>query len=226
MSKRSLALVLTVAALGVSLLAVAPAGAAPGGGECQLQGTANLSPALSSTSSNFTYSFSGALSGCQSNLAGAPTAGTVSAGITLPESVTLTNTSTGTTTTGTVSYQEPVASGTGSCGNSTTSGVSLSTWNDGKHTVVGYSTNGAAAAVALQGTVVASMTLSLVASSVPAGFTAPSTFTIASDEPTFAVGEGALGALTFSPATQDQNCVTVGVSTATINGTIGIGSQS
>ena len=40
----------------------------------------------------------------------------------------------------------------------------------------------------------------------------------------FAAGEGALAALTFSPTTQDQNCVTLGVSSANINGTVGIGS--
>src|SRR5207249_11787495 len=66
------------------------AGAATGGGECQLQGVANLSPPLSSTSANFAYSFTGTLSSCQSNVAGAPTSGTVPAGIQLPETVTLT----------------------------------------------------------------------------------------------------------------------------------------
>jgi len=123
-----------------------------------------------------------------------------------------------------VLYQEPIPQGSGSCGNSTTAGVSLSTWADGKHTVVSYNTTGALAAVQLQGTVVASMTLTLVASSVPAGCTAPATYTISSDEPVFAAGEGALAALTFSPTTQDQNCVTLGVSSANINGSVGIGS--
>jgi len=87
-----------------------------------------------------------------------------------------------------------------------------------------YNTTGALAAVQLQGTVVASMTLTLVASSVPAGCTAPATYTISSDEPVFAAGEGAVAALTFSPTTQDQNCVTLGVSSANINGAVGIGS--
>ena len=62
------------------------------------------------------------------------------------------------------------------------------------------------------------------ASSVPASCTAPASYTISSDEPTFAAGEGALALLTFSPTTQDQNCVTVGVSTANIDGVVGIGS--
>jgi len=121
-------------------------------------------------------------------------------------------------------YQEPIPQGSGSCGSSTTAGESLATWGDGKHTVVSYNTTGALAAVQLQGTVVASMTLALVASSVPASCTAPASFAIASDEPTFAVGQQSLAALTFSPTTQDQNCVTLGVSSANINGTVGIGS--
>src|SRR6266566_151447 len=188
------AAVLWVAGPGASL-----AGAATGGGECQLQGVANLSPPLSSNSGSFAYNFTGTLTSSQ-----------------CPAVVF--------TTTGTVQYQEPIPQGSGSCGNSTTTGESLATWGDGLHTVVSYNTTGALAAVQLQGTVVASMTLALVASSVPASCTAPASFTIASDEPTFAAGEGSVALLTFSPTTQDQNCVTMGVSSANISGNVGIGS--
>ena len=204
------------------------AGAQPAGGVCQLQGVANISPPLTGTSQSFAYNFTGmlgtgAMGSCQSNVAGAPTTGTVSAGIQLPETVTLTNTSTGGTTTGTVLYQEPIPQGSGSCGSSTTAGTALVVWNDGKNTVIGYTTTGALAAVQLQGTVAASMTLTLVASSVPAGYTAPATYIVSSNDPAFAVGEQSAALLTFSPTTPDQNCETVGVSSANINGVVGIG---
>src|SRR5262245_14278229 len=102
------------------------AGASParaaGAGACQLQGVANIAPPLSTTSGSFAYNFTGSLSGCQSNVAGAPTAGTVSAGVQRPERVTLTDINTGATTTGTVLYQDPIPQGSGSCGSSTTAG--------------------------------------------------------------------------------------------------------
>jgi len=181
------------------------------------------------------------------NVAGAPTTGTVSAGIQLQETVTLTNTRPGvctngfcddritactsssqcppvvTTIQGPVLYQEPIPQGSGSCGSSTTAGMALVVWNDGKNTVIDYTTTGALAAVQLQGTVIASMTLTLVASSVPAGYTAPPTYVINSDESAFPVGEQSLALLTFSPTTPDQNCETVGVSSADINGVVGVG---
>ena len=187
-----------------------------------MQGTANLTPGLTSSSQNFTYNFTGSLSSCQSSTSGAPATGTTTAGVQLPETVTLTNTSTGGTSTGTVQYQEPVPTGSGGCGSSTTSGSALTTWADGTHTVSSYSTSGAAAAVVLQGSVAPSLTLTLVSSSVPAGFTAPATFTISTNR--MAVGDTVFAPLTFSPADQSQDCVTTPVTSASINGLVTIGS--
>ncbi|TMC48565.1 MAG: hypothetical protein E6J14_10725 [Chloroflexi bacterium] len=180
--------------------------AAPGGGGCQLQGTANISPGLSNTSQNFTYNFGGNLSSCQSNMAGSPTSGTVSAGqVYTPAGSTL-------------HYQEPASTGTGSCATSTTSGTGIIVWADGTITVVSYTTNGAAAAVALQGTVAASITLPPTASDPPG--TAPLTVTT-----TRFAGDSALGTLAFQPP-DPTACSGAGVTTAGINGFVGVGSSS
>jgi hypothetical protein len=110
------------------------AAAAQSVGGCQLQGTASFSPGLSTTSQPFSYGFTGNLTGCQSSQSGVPTAGTVAAGQTFNEQVT--NSVTGATDT--VAYQEPIATGTGSCASSTTKGQALTTWADGSTTAITY----------------------------------------------------------------------------------------
>jgi hypothetical protein len=128
------ALAVTLAMLAVT---AATASAQTGGG-CQLQGSANISPGLTTTAQNFTYSFTGNLSNCQSSASGAPTTGTVFAG----------------------TNGLPVPTGNGSCVNSTTSGIAVIQWTDGTATVIQYTTSGALAGVDLQGTVIPSVTSS------------------------------------------------------------------
>src|SRR6476620_6419374 len=111
----------------VALLAFAPTASAASGGGCQLQGTANISPGLNANAQAFTYNFGGNLSGCQSSESGAPATGTVSAGQAL--------------TVGGQQFQEPTASGNGSCAKSTTSGIAIGNWADGTNTVVQYTTS-------------------------------------------------------------------------------------
>jgi hypothetical protein len=178
-----------LAAAGVALALAVPAGAASQGG-CTLSGTANFAPpGLTSGSGPFTYSFSGTLSNCQSSDPAAPTSGTVEAGKTM--------------TIGGVTYQEPAATGNGGCANSTTSGIAIITWKDGTHTVLSYTTTGAAAAVALSGSVIPSVTLTS-----PTGNT-----TITTDR---YAGNAANGQLTFG-TTSPQDCL-AGLTTASING--------
>lgn len=167
-----------------------------------LSGTANFTPGLSTSSTNFNYSFSGTVSNCESNN-GAPASGAESAG----EPITI----------GGVTYQEPAATGTGGCSNSTTSGISVTKWADGNYTVVKYSTTGAAAAVSLQGTVISSVSVA------PTGTSTTGT-TITTNEPSTPVGASALGELTFG-TTSPTDCTT-GLKSASINGTIQIGSAS
>src|SRR5436309_1650460 len=130
-----------------------PSAAAPSGGECSLNGTANFDGSgLTTTSAPITYNFAGDLSGSNSNN-NAPTSGTVKAGtayrVTAPYTVN------GVTYSATYALPEP--SGTGSCAQSTTSGFAVSTWSDGTNTVIDYNTTGAAAEIVLQGTVVPSV---------------------------------------------------------------------
>jgi hypothetical protein len=210
---RRIALLGVVAAASAAVFA-GPAGAASGGG-CQLQGSASFSPGLGSTSQAFTYSFAGNLSGCQSSVAGAPTTGTVEAGKTVTAQVT--NTVTGATDT--VTYQEPVPTGTGGCTNSTTSGTGIVRWSDGTVTVLSYTTTGAAAAVSLSGSVAPSVTLN--ATNAQAGD--PTTLTIST---TRYAGYSSQGALAFQPPDPTACNTAAGVTTAGISGFVGLGSSS
>jgi hypothetical protein len=136
--------------VGIATLALAPSAPAASGGACQLDGTASFGSGLNTTTKPFDYSFNGTLSNCQSNVAGSPTSGTVSAG------EVYTDPATG------KQYQMPRSQGNGSCASSTTSGTAVAFWADGTRTVVAYDTTGAAAAVQLQGSVAGSVTLAPV----------------------------------------------------------------
>ena len=180
----ALAVALTAATTSAVILASTQAAVAQGGGGCQLHGTANISPGLTNTAQNFTYNFTGTLSNCQSSSAG-PAGGTVFAG----------------------TNGLPVPSGNGSCGNSTTSGIAVVRWGDGTTTVVSYTTNGAAAAVVLQGTVIASVTSSTGTTYTTNRY----------------AGDDSLATLAFEPP-DPTACAGSGVTTAGIDGFVGIGS--
>jgi hypothetical protein len=195
------------------MLAFAPSAFASSVGGCQLNGTANFTPGLGASSQAFSYNFGGSLTGCQSSESGVPTSGTVSAGQTLVEQVK--NSITGATDT--VTYQEPAATGTGGCSNSTTSGSALVAWVDGTNTALSYSTTGALAAVNLTGKVVASITLTAV--NGKAGD--PTTFTIATSR---YAGDSAGGALLFQPPDPTACNTPAGVTTAGISGAVSLNS--
>jgi hypothetical protein len=185
----------------IALLLVPSAASAQSIGGCQLDGDASFTPGLTNSAQDFQYSFSGSLSGCQSSEAGAPASGTVSAG----EIVTINGTQ----------YQEPVPTGNGGCPSSTTSGTAIATWADGTQTVIDYTTSGAAAAVALQGTVADSVTLQQV------GGTGSTTVTT-----TRYAGDSSQGLLTFQPPDPTACNTPTGVTTAGISGLVGLGSSS
>src|SRR5204863_8689075 len=117
----------------------------------------------------------------------------------------------------TVTYQEPMPSGSGGCASSTTSGSALITWADGTHTVVSYSTTGALAAVNLSGSVAPSLTLT----AVNAQEGDPTTFTIATNR--FA-GDSASGLLLFQPPEPTACNTSAGATTAAISGAVSLSS--
>ena len=208
---RRIAFVVALLSIG-SVMGLAPlAHAQPGGGGCQLQGTASFKPGLTaSTAANFKYSFSGNLTPCQSDpgQSSPPSSGVVSAGKIIKIAG--------------AKYQEPVPTGNGSCASGTTSGLALATWNDKSTTVISYQTQSATGGVFLGGSqstnfsaqVVPSMKLKRV------GGTGSKTI-----KTTRYSGAGSLGALTFSPNPDPTACNT-GVKSAGINGFVGIGSSS
>jgi hypothetical protein len=166
---------LVLAVASVALLSLAgPASAAPNGGGCHLQGTASFSPGLTNTAQNFNYSFTGALSDCQSSTGG-PASGTVFAG----------------------TNGLPAPTGNGSCGSSTTNGIAVAQWADGTTTVVQYTTSGVAAAVNLQGTVIGSVTSSTGTTYTTtryAGDSAQGALTFQPPDPTACAGAGVTSA--------------------------------
>ena len=179
-------------------LMVAPSGAmAASGGVCELDGTANFTTPLGMTAKDFGYSFHGTLTNCNGSESGLT--GVVNAGETFN------------------GYPEPKPSGNGSCGSSKTSGVSFVQWSDGKTTIVNHSTTGAAAAVALTGTVVPSINLTRTE---PDGTV--STLTVTT---TRYAGGNAGGPLAFEPP-DPTACNGAGVATAGIQGLLGTGTQS
>jgi len=135
----------------------------------------------------------------------------VEAGKTVAEQVR--NAKTGATDT--VTYQEPISSGSGSCASSTTSGTSLVAWADGTDTVVSYATTGALAAVNLSGSVAPSMALT----AVNAQEGDPTTFTITTNR--FA-GDSASGLLIFQPPEPAACNSSAGATSAAISGAVSL----
>ena len=118
-------------------------------------------------------------------------------------------------------YQEPTPTGTGSCGSSSTSGTAIVKWADGTTTAVRFTTTGAAAAVNLTGSVVATVDATRASYTGPSQAPPASTHTV---NTTRYAGQSALGQLFFQPP-DPTACAGAGVTTAGISGFIGLGSS-
>jgi hypothetical protein len=116
--------------LGVATLVGIPALTGLGGASaaqpsvCVLKGTAHITPGLAVAKRSFTYTFSGTFSNCRGSDA--------------------------TIKSGSVSAS---GSGSGSCAQSATSGHASITWNNGRTSALNFKTQGAAAALLVQGTI-------------------------------------------------------------------------
>jgi len=106
-------------------------------------------------------------------------------------------------------FQEPAATGNGSCANGTTAGTAIINWADGTRTVISYTTTSVGAAVHLTGSVVSGVT-------IPAINPAPGQPTSTTLSTTRYAGAGALGVLAFQA--DPTQCAGAGVASAGING--------
>ncbi len=203
-----------IGCLAVTAFAPASATAAQSLDACVLQGTANFSPGLTSNSSTFSYNLGGTLSDCQANPSGPPESGTLEVGQTLTKQVKNEITE----ETDTVTYQEPVPSGEGTCvSSSTTNAHALVTWADGTHTAELYETQGGLASV-LKGDVALSITLHAI-DAQPGD---PNTYTIKTNR--FTNLELVSGLLIFQPSEPTACNTATGVTTAAISGALNVGS--
>lgn len=219
-----------LATAGLMVTGVGVGTADPGGSGCQVEGNAVFSPGPGAHEDQISYTLTGTLSTCQTSRESAPAGGTIGVGQTVqdePVELTLPD---GTVVPGTADYKALAATGSSSgglpnsCVSSETSGTAIIDWEGGGITVVEYTTNSLASGVGLQGSVVPSVVLTLVAgsASVP-GAAAPETIEVSTD--TFA-GESAVGVLRFSPPDPTECTVETGVSEAGISGVVGVGTQS
>jgi hypothetical protein len=127
---RASAVRLLLAAVAVAGAVSALPASAADGGLCQLSGNAAFTKGPNSTDHPFTYTFSGDLTGCQSNTPGAAASGKIATLV--------------------------PAKGSGTCASNSSAGIALVTWVDKSLTVVSYTTQSATAGVVLQGTVIPS----------------------------------------------------------------------
>jgi hypothetical protein len=193
-TKTTLLLALTSAALvPTSAAAALPKPVVAGG--CRVKAQAVVSPGLTLTAQDFSYHYTGKLTGCAYTRKGAPTGGVITAGETIRIK--------GKT------YQEPIPAGNGTCLTTATSGYDFARWSDGTQTVVKFTTSGGGGATHLTGSVEPSIALKTVDG------TRSTTF-----RTTRFTGQVVVGLLTFG-AKDPSLCGSTGVTSATITGLLG-----
>jgi hypothetical protein len=164
-------------------------------GGCRIKAEAAVTPGLTLSAQDFSYHYTGKLSGCAYTRKGAPTSGVITAGATIRIK--------GKT------YQEPIPSGNGTCLNTSTSGYDFARWSDGTQTVVKFTTSSGDGATHLMGSVEPSYTLKTVDGSSSTTF-----------RTTRFGGQVVVGLLKFA-AKDPSLCTTTGLTSVGITGLLG-----
>jgi hypothetical protein len=193
----------TKATLVLALAAVAGAPATAGAahpkpvvaGGCRVTAQAAIAPGLTLSAQDFSYHYTGKLTGCAYTRKGAPTGGIITAGATIRIKG--------------KAYQEPIPTGNGTCLATSTSGYDFARWSDGTQTVVKFTTTSGDGATHLTGSVVPTMTLKTVDG------TSSTTF-----RTTRFAGQVVVGLLKFA-AKDPSLCTTTGLTGAGITGLLG-----
>jgi hypothetical protein len=193
-TKATLMLVLASVALVPANAGAAPRKPVVAGG-CRVDAQAALAPGLTLSAQDFSYHYTGKLTGCAYTRKGAPTGGVITAGATIRIK--------GKT------YQEPIPTGNGTCLATTTSGYDFARWSDGTQTVVKFTTTSGDGATHLTGSVVPNITLKTVDG------TGSTTF-----RTTRFAGQVVVGLLKFA-AKDPSLCTTTGLTSAGITGLLG-----
>jgi hypothetical protein len=191
----------TVAALQLAA-AAGPAHAAGLGtvaGGCQVSANVTVNPGLTLSNRQFSYSYSGQLSGCFYTGTGAASGGLITAGRVI--------------TINGRDYQEPVPAGNGSCLVTAAAGYDFTRWNNGKQTIVKFAAMSVGGVTTITGSVVPSLVLRAVNP-------APGEPPTAIFETTMFSGQTVAGVVDFA-APDTSVCLTPsGLITATIVGAL------
>lgn len=215
------------AAVALTALTAPVVEAAPEGGGCRLDSVATFAPHGPGTNMTYTYKLRGTLTMCQSNIAGAPKAGTAEVGQIVTKRVRI-KTTRGYVW-GTAKYAEPLATAKGilpgsSCASGQTAGKVIARWTGAGTTVMSYTTTDVGPGVGLRGKVIDAVTLKLVARSARPAGTAPSTYIERSTNKSFRLGSEVGGLLAFTTDDPVACTTAAGLSKAEILGTVIVGS--
>jgi hypothetical protein len=164
-------------------------------GGCRVNAQAAIAPGLTLSAQDFSYHYTGKLTGCAYTRKGAPTSGVITAGATIRIK--------GKT------YQEPIPTGNGTCLTTNTSGYDFARWSDGTQTVVKFTTTSGDGATHLTGSVVPSIILKTVDGASSTTF-----------RTTRFAGQVVVGLLKFA-AKDPSLCTTTGLTSAEITGLLG-----